>query len=86
MTASGRCTGAEKELSEGVEKYRADMDKDFLKEKLEELKAADTDIVEEAIAAFSAGATISEVRTARAAKADSIESEKDLRAPLDRTF
>ena len=35
-----------KELSEGVEKYRADMDKDFLKEKLEELKAADTDIVE----------------------------------------
>ncbi|MFQ8790755.1 methylmalonyl-CoA mutase family protein [Dialister invisus] len=30
----GRCTGAEKELSEGVEKYRADMDKDFLKEKL----------------------------------------------------
>ena len=38
------------------------MDKDFLKEKLEELKAADTDIVEKAIAAFSAGATISEVR------------------------
>ena len=65
-----------KELSEGVEKYRADMDKDFLKEKLEELKAADTDIVEKAIAAFSAGATISEVRTARAAKADSIEVRK----------
>ena len=64
-----------KELSEGVEKYRADMDKDFLKEKLEELKAADTDIVEKAIAAFS-GATISEVRTARAAKADSIEVRK----------
>ena len=52
------------------------MDKDFLKEKLEELKAADTDIVEKAIAAFSAGATISEVRTARAAKADSIEVRK----------
>lgn len=65
-----------KELSEGVEKYRADMDKDFLKEKLEELKAADTDIVEKAIAAFSAGATISEVCTARAAKADSIEVRK----------
>ena len=65
-----------KELSEGVEKYRADMDKDFLKEKLEELKAADTDIVEKAIAAFSAGATISEVRAARAAKADSIEVRK----------
>lgn len=63
-------------MSEGVEKYRADMDKDFLKEKLEELKAADTNIVEKAIAAFSAGATISEVRTARAAKADSIEVRK----------
>ena len=46
------------------------------KGKLEELKAADTDIVEKAIAAFSAGATISEVRTARAAKADSIEVRK----------
>ena len=29
-----------KELSEGVEKYRADMDKDFLKEKLEETESS----------------------------------------------
>ena len=66
-----------KELSDGVEKYRADMDKVHMEAALEDLKKAGKgEFVDKAVEAFSAGATISEVRDANETGGESIEVRK----------
>ena len=66
-----------KELSEGVEKYRSDIDKVYLKDTLADIgKAGEGELVEKAIAAFSAGATIGEVKAAEKSDGGSIEVRK----------
>ncbi len=66
-----------KELSEGVEKYRSDMDKVYMESALAALKGSkEGEKVDKAIAAFSAGATISEVRQAGMEEGESIEVRK----------
>lgn len=62
-----------KQLSEGVEKYRADIDEKHLAEALDALKAEKECLVCKAVEAFSAGATIAEVKAARAENGGSIE-------------
>lgn len=62
-----------KQLSEAVEKYRADIDEKHLAEALDALKAEKEDFVDKAIAAYSAGATNAEVKAARAENGGSIE-------------
>lgn len=62
-----------KQLSEGVEKYRADIDEKHLAEVLDALKAEKECLVCKAVEAFSAGATIAEVKAARAENGGSIE-------------
>lgn len=62
-----------KQLAEGVEKYKADIDEKHLEETLADLKAEKEALVEKAIAAFSAGATIAEVKEARKEEGGSIE-------------
>ena len=48
-----------------VEAYRADIDQKFLEEKLDQLKkASGSEKIEAAVEAFSAGATIGEIRQA----------------------
>lgn len=61
-----------KQLTDGVEAYRADMDDAHLEETLAALKAAEGDLVEKAMEAFSAGATIGEVKAAVASGKESV--------------
>ncbi len=62
-----------KQLAEGVEKYRADIDEKHLADALAALKENKGCLVCEAVEAFSAGATIAEVKAARAENGGSIE-------------
>lgn len=62
-----------KQLSEGVEKYRADIDEKHLADALDALKEEKECLVCKAVEAFSAGATIAEVKAARAENGGSIE-------------
>lgn len=63
-----------KELSEGADKYRADMDKAFMDEKIKAVTGAgEGELVDKAIEAFSAGATQGEVKAAQKRSGDSIE-------------
>lgn len=66
-----------KELTEGLEKYRSDMDEEYREEKLAALKkAGEGELIDKAMDAFAAGATQSEVKNAEKSEKGTLEIRK----------